>query len=339
MVMAEALLEQWDVVAVVGAACALVAYTLRRGLRAKAERLRQQPADPRCWGKAPGPGSIMLDTFTDLGFLPFSMSVLAMQAAHPDVGAAVGSYSVVKEDPLGRLARTVCSLYRFMGGGLDGHQSRIEARDLRALHAHIKGTRPDGKAYQALDPHSFRIVPDTFLDGVYRYRKAIGRPLTAAEEKQLYDEYLGLCGLFGIDRAVLQDTLEEFLAYYDGVLLREMTRNETFEYLVLGELAERGPNLHLPVPLRGVFQSVYYHAVRPVKRIMVVGFLDPRFREKHGIAWSASDEWYYQKCVACIRLIVRLTPRITRQPWVSFFIFSGFHVVPIIDPKDLQSNT
>lgn len=82
-----------------------------------------------------------------------------------------------------------------------------EAQDLRALHANIKGTLDDGAKYFALNPKTFRIVPDTFLDAVIRVREDLGKPLTDSEKEKLYQDYIGLCLMFGIPET-LQPALE-----------------------------------------------------------------------------------------------------------------------------------
>lgn len=258
----------------------------------------------------------MWDTFSDLALVPFSIPILVMQAAHPDVGAAVARYSVYRQEPWSRLFRTGFSLMRFMYGGKRGEQGRREARDLRRLHAHIKGVRPDGGEYFALTPSTFRVVPDTFLAGVIRFREEMADPLSAEEKSRLFAEYLDLCRLFRIPRGELEDDLEQFQIYFDRLLLETMTYNETVAFL-LEEMMRQGPRIPcLP-------QAIYRRGLYPLIRLFTLGFLDPRFRRQHGIRWSARDERNYRRAVAVVRTFRRITPRWLRYSPFSLFIMLG----------------
>ena len=258
-----------------------------------------------------------------------------MQAAHPDVGAAVARFAVYKHEPWGRLFRTGFSMMRFLYGGKQGKQSEQEASALRALHAHIRGTRADGHVYHALTSNTFRIVPDTFLDGVIRFRKAVGKPLSDDEMARLYREYLELCMLFGIRRPHLQDKVGDFLAYYDDLLLNKMTYNETVAFL-LGDMMKNGPAIpFMPLPSRW-WQFIYQRTFYPLIRIFTIGFLDPRFRDKHRIPWSEADEKTYWRWVGAVRFLYRFVPRFLRYNPISLYIMLGGHGPKILSVEKLK---
>ncbi|MEX1032400.1 MAG: oxygenase MpaB family protein [Cellvibrionaceae bacterium] len=279
---------------------------------------------PREPGRAPGHGSILWDTFSDVTLAPFSIPILVMQAAHPDVGAAVAQYSVYKKEPWGRLFRTGFSLMRFLYGGKQGRQSQTEAKNLRALHAHIKGSRPDGTQYHALTPATFRVVPDTFLAAVIRFREEMKDPLDAAKKEQVFEEYIQLCLLFHIPRSSLEKNLEEFEAYFDNLLFNTMNYNETVAFL-LEDMMKYGPRIpYLPMP-KSWWQWIYRRTFYPLIRLFTLGFLDPRFRTLHDIPWSESDAKYYQRLVTIVRTIRRVTPRWLRYSPFSLYIMLGGH--------------
>ena len=280
-------------------------------------------------GKAPGPGSIMWDTFSDLAVSPFAVAVLIMQAAHPDVGAAVGEYSIYTKNPWGRLFRTGFSMMRFLYGGKHGKQSMQEAKELRTLHASINGKRPDGTVYRALSPQTFRIVPDTFLDAVLRLRTVLGKPLNETERNQLYDEYINLCLLFGIPRQELESNLDDFLVYYDKLLLDIMNYNPTVAFL-LGDMMMYGPAMkYLPIP-ETWRRAAYKRTVFPLMRLFTIGFLDPRFRDKHAIPWSDRDERHYQRGVKIVRVIAKIVPRFLRYHPFALYVMLGGHGVKLM---------
>lgn len=291
--------------------------------------------------RSPGPGSILWDIFSDITLSPFSIPVLVMQAAHPAVGDAVARYSVFKTEPWGRLFRTGFSMMRFLHGGRQGRKGQRakgqrEAADLRALHAHFRGIQPDGKSYQALDPRIFRVVPDTFLAAALAFREAMGQPFTDAEQQTLFREYQELCLLFGIPQSCLEKNLAAFRVYYDKLLLDTMTYNETVSYL-LEEMMKNGPRIPLPLP-QSWWQWLYRHTLYPVIRIFTLGFIDPRFRAKHGIAWSRADEKKYRRYLKVVRFIRRLLPRWLRYHPFGLYVMIGGHGNRLVRIERLRSH-
>ncbi|MCW8194852.1 DUF2236 domain-containing protein [Proteobacteria bacterium 005FR1] len=270
-----------------------------------------------------------------MALLPFSVPILVMQAAHPDIGAAVAQYSVYRQEPWGRLFRTGFSLVRFLYGGKKGKQSRDEVKALRQLHANIKGRRADGSEYFALTPATFRVVPDTFLAGILRFREEMHEPLSPAEKTQLFEEYVQLCLLFRIPRSALENNLDEFEQYFDDLLLGTMTYNETVAFL-LEEMMKFGPRVPLmPLP-RAWSHWLYSRTLYPLIRLFTVGFLDPRFRAKHRIPWSDRDERNYRRWVRAVRVFRRLTPRWLRYSPFSLYIMAGGHGFKTMDYSRLK---
>lgn len=260
-----------------------------------------------------------------------------MQAAHPDVGAAVSQYSIYVTDPWGRLLRTGFSMMRFLHGGKTGAVGRREAQDLRALHAHIKGKHSDGSSYFALNPQSFRVVPDTFLDGVLRFKRAIGRELNKQQQDQLYQEYLSLCELFGIPRNELESSLIEFQDYYDNLLLNTMTYNNTVKFL-LNDMMTQGPNspyILLPNKLKA---WLYQHTLYPLIRTFTLGFLDPRFRAKHNIPWHEKDEKRYQRFLGIVKFTTKIIPRFLRYHPFALYVMLGGRGVKLVTKEKLFEN-
>jgi len=294
----------------------------------------KSPANKSPPGKAPGPGSIMWDTLSDLAVSPFAVAVLVMQAAHPDVGAAVGEYSIYTQNPWGRLFRTGFSMMRFLYGGKHGKQSERETKDLRALHANINGKRADGSYYRALAPQTFRVVPDTFLDAVLRIRATLNKPLTLDQETQLYEEYVNLCLLFGIPRQQLQSDLPAFRLYFDDLLLNTMNYNPTVAFL-LGEMMMYGPPMkYFPLP-ESWRRAIYKRTLYPIIRLFTIGFIDSRFRDRHEIFWSEKDERRYQRGLKIIRFITWVTPRWLRYHPFALYIMAGGHGVKLISFEKL----
>ena len=284
-------------------------------------------------GRAPGRGSIMWDTLSDMANLPLMLPIATMQSALPAVGTAVNKYGIYKSDPQARGRRTNWSMMRFLWDG--GELARRESTDLRALHANIKGTNPDGSKYYALNPKTFRIVPDTFLDAVIRIRQDMGKPLTPREEEKLYDEYVQLCLLLGIPRKDIEPTLKDFYVYYEDLIKNTMTYNETVQFLSTKgiESPARLKYFKRLQPLADAFHERY---VYPTLRLCATRCLHPLYRERFNLPWSAHDEARYQKLCRRLQRYTQLVPRALRYNPVAYLVMLGFHGPGLVTLQELD---
>lgn len=284
-------------------------------------------------GRAPGRGSIMWDVFTDLATLPLILPVATMQSALPAVGTAVNKYGIYKSDPQGRGRRTNWSMLRFLWDG--GDLARNEAGSLRSLHANIKGTLDDGSKYYALNPKTFRIVPDTFLDAVIRVREDLGNPLSENEKDKLYQEYVQLCLLLGIPEKDIEPTLKDFYVYYEDLILHTMTYNDTVKYLTTQgiEMPARLKRLKSLQPLADAFHRRY---VYPTLKLCSIGCLHPLYRERFNLPWSAHDQARYEKLCRRLALFAKRVPRVLRYNPVAYFVMLGVHGPGLVTLEELN---
>lgn len=284
-------------------------------------------------GRAPGRGSIMWDTLTDLAALPLMFPIATMQSALPAVGTAVNRYGLYKRDPQGRGRRTNWSMIRFLYDG--GDVAAQESKDLRELHKHIKGTLDDGSKYFALNPKTFRIVPDTFLDGVIRIREALGKPLSVDEEETVYEEYVQLCLLLGIPRKDIDPDLKTFTKNYEHLILNTMTYNETVDFLLHKgiEYPARLKRLKSAQPWLDRFHRKY---VYPVMKLSSVAGLHPLYRERFNIPWTEKDQASFDKLCQRLRWYARLVPRPLRYNPSVYFLMLGVHGPHLITIEKLR---
>lgn len=284
-------------------------------------------------GRAPGRGSIMWDTLSDMANLPLMLPIATMQSALPAVGTAVNKYGIYKSDPQARGRRTNWSMMRFLWDG--GDLAQRESTDLRALHANIKGTNPDGSKYYALNPKTFRIVPDTFLDAVIRIRQDMGKPLTPQEEEKLYDEYVQLCLLLGIPQKDIEPTLKDFYVYYEDLIKNTMTYNETVQFLTTTgiESPARLKYFKRLQPLANAFHERY---VYPTLRLCATRCLHPLYRERFNLPWSAHDEARFQKLCRRLQRYTQLVPRALRYNPVAYLVMLGFHGPGLVTLQELD---
>lgn len=120
------------------------------------------------------------------------LRALLLQSLHPAAMAAVGAHSGYRGDPWGRLARTSTFLAETVFGTVDDAEAAVQR--VRAVHARIRGTTPDGIAYAADDPVLLRWVHVAEIDSFLRAHGRYGLdPLDAARA----DEYVAQAAVVG----------------------------------------------------------------------------------------------------------------------------------------------
>jgi uncharacterized protein (DUF2236 family) len=126
------------------------------------------------------------------------VAALLLQMLHPMVLAGVWDHSRFRQDMLGRLRRTA----RFIA--VTSYASRQDAEaaiaTVRAVHARVRGTLPDGTPYSADDPSLLAWVHVTeavsFLDGWIRYAEP-RMPLAAQD--RYFAEFARVAAALGAD--------------------------------------------------------------------------------------------------------------------------------------------
>jgi uncharacterized protein (DUF2236 family) len=118
------------------------------GPRAGAPGERPQIAEADRWFAADRP---IRQVHDDCAMFVGGIAALLLQSLHPLAMAAVADHSGYRADPWGRLQRTA----RFIGATTLGREEDAMAAiaRVRAIHARVTGTAPDGRPYAASDPH------------------------------------------------------------------------------------------------------------------------------------------------------------------------------------------
>ena len=79
------------------------------------------------------------------------LRALLLQSLHPLAMAGVAEHSDYRGDPWGRLQRTSNFLAVTTFGPAEDAQRAVDK--VRGIHRHVHGTAPDGRRYEASDPH------------------------------------------------------------------------------------------------------------------------------------------------------------------------------------------
>lgn len=89
---------------------------------------------------------------------------LLLQAVHPLALAGVEGHSGYRQDPFGRLQRTGAFIAATTFGSVE--QAERTVAGIGRLHARVRGTAPDGRAYSAADPALLTWVHVALVDSM-----------------------------------------------------------------------------------------------------------------------------------------------------------------------------
>ncbi|MGJ3509383.1 oxygenase MpaB family protein [Enemella sp. A6] len=196
---------------------------LRRRL---GEVLRDKVAGPdhaeradRIWGTSGprwfAPGDPIWTVNRAPTMYPAGICALLLQSLHPSAMAGVADHSGYRGDPWGRLQRISDYIATTTYGVIDDAEAMIA--QVRRIHTFITGTRADGVAYAAGDPHLLRWVHVAEIYSFLTAHQTWMRPRLTPAEADRYVAQAGLAagklGAEGVPTSVreLRDQLEGFV--------------------------------------------------------------------------------------------------------------------------------
>jgi uncharacterized protein (DUF2236 family) len=240
-----------DAVAAVRRAIGGAIFERIAGPEGAAERARlRRAADGERWFPPDSPiGRVHGDASMFVG----GLSALLLQSLHPLAMAGVDQHSDYRGDPWGRLARTSRFLAVTTYGSAADAERAIAA--VRAVHRHVAGLAPDGRAYAASDPHLLTWVHVCEVDAFLRAHQRYGStPLTSGEA----DEYVAQTGrvataLGAVDVPASVAELAALLESYRPELASTPAARATARYLVVTP--------PLPIALRPAYLPIAAAAV------------------------------------------------------------------------------
>ncbi|MEV6807620.1 oxygenase MpaB family protein [Streptomyces sp. NPDC051132] len=235
--------------------------------------------DPADTGRLFGAGSRFHGFFNDPRWAPAMVRATVLEAAHPQIGAALIDNSTFVAHPWRRLRNTVVSLQRMFGA--DDEVRRREAARLNRMHARLKGTDADGRPYDAMDPAVRAWVVATLFESSVTMCRLSGQPLEQTVIEELYAEFRAYLAVLDGDAGQLPPTVQEFWPYFDRVVEEELESTEAVR-IILYRLFD-----HLPAPplLHGL--PTLWAAGRalagPLVGVVTVASLPEPFRRHAGL--------------------------------------------------------
>ena len=221
------------------------------------------------------------------------LASLLTQMLHPAALAGVWDHSNARADQLGRLRRTA----RFIAVTTYGERGAAQAAiaQVRAIHARVRGTLPNGEPYHADDPWLLAWVhvagAVNFLDAWRRY---VQPRVTRAEQDRYFAESGDVAALLGADpvprtRAAAEQLLRQFRPE-----LRSDARTRAFRNFVLeakaASLAE--------VPVQKLLMSAAVDLMPDFARAMhgmrrpLIPVRAPTFGIARTLRWAFAAESY-----------------------------------------------
>jgi len=184
-----------------------------------------EPGDP---GLAGGPDSISWEIHGDLASLVVAgTAAVLMEVLHPSVMAGVAGHSSYRSDPARRARNTLGYVLRTTFGSTPAATRVIEG--VKAVHRRVRGTRPDGVAYRALDPALIAWVHTCIPWAVMSAYERTRRPLGVEEKNRYLAEQAVIGRMGGADR--VPETVDELEAYVEAMRPRLRFNEQTRSFL------------------------------------------------------------------------------------------------------------
>jgi uncharacterized protein (DUF2236 family) len=251
-----------------------------------------------------GPESITWRRAGDMRTMFGAGAALLLQVAHPTVAAGVREHSDFKNDPWGRLWRTLDYVHMLVYGGPEGAVNT--GRAMRAMHQRIKGVAPDGRRYHALEPEAYAWVHATLAETIIASHDRFGRPFDDEQRTRFYDEWRGLGRLLGIREGDLPETWQGFRAYVEEMCATKLEPSDVVDD-VLESLADPKPP-----DVRRLGPRTWKAVTLPTShtlRLTTIGLLPDTARRRLGLHWTRAMELEMNAIGRLSRSTTPLLPR------------------------------
>ncbi|MBO8186380.1 oxygenase MpaB family protein [Streptomyces spirodelae] len=226
-----------------------------------------------------GPESQFRAFFDDPRWALAIIRATVLEAAHPQIGAALADNSTFVAHPWRRLRNTFLSMRRMLDA--DPAVREREAARLNRLHARMSGSDSRGRAYDAMDRATRAWVVATLYESAVTMCRLSGQPLDQDTMEHVYAEYRAFLAALDGDAGELPEDLNDFWRYFDRVVEDELENTEAAR-IILYRLFD-----HLPAPalLDGAptLWAVGRAVVGPLLGSITVASLPEPYRRRAGL--------------------------------------------------------
>jgi uncharacterized protein (DUF2236 family) len=179
-------------------------------------------------------------------------------------------------------------------------------RRVREMHKRIKGIRPDGERYHALEPGPYAWVHATLAESIIRAHRLFCSPsLRAGEIDAFWREWRRMGRLIGVRYDDLPESWSGLLAYFDRMVEDELEDTEAAQDVLTSLLDPAAP------PLPWMRDSVWRMLRWPsatAGTLATLGMLPPVLRGRLGVEWDRSKERRFRALARLSRRVRPLMP-------------------------------
>jgi uncharacterized protein (DUF2236 family) len=230
---------------------------------------------------------------------------LILQVAHPLVAAGVAEFSNYREDPWGRLVRTLELTTSIVFG--DSQEAAEGSARLQRIHSRVVGETkepggrfPAGTPYEANDPELLMWVHATLVDTAILVYDRYVSPLSTDERRRYYEEQKSLGEAFGVPREHQPATYADFNEYFDDMIHSDRIAVTD----ALRDVVEATLRPELPIVARPAVEAV---------NLATVGLLPDPLRRDLGLPWGSNRERLLAASRALLRGALPLLPGMLRE--------------------------
>ena len=174
----------------------------------------------------------------------------------------------------------------------------------------IKGTKPDGTRYHAMEPEAYTWVHLTLAEGVLRAHQRFGIPFTDADAERFWGEWRGLGRVLGIRWRDMPEDYAGYREFVDTIVAERLERNAAVEEVY--EALTSPP----PSPSKRLGTRTWSVVSRPMMRfagLSTVGLLHPPARERLGLSLTRGQRLELRALGGLARATTPLLPQRLRN--------------------------
>ncbi|MCP2335404.1 oxygenase MpaB family protein [Actinomadura rupiterrae] len=212
-----------------------------------------------------GPGSMLHGYCHEVRWGMAVVRATVLEAAHPQIGAALVENSTFVAHPWRRVFNTLGSVQRILDA--DPEVRDREADRLNRMHHRISGTDEHGRSYSAMDPDARAWVVASLFESTVELNRMSGLSMNGPAMERLYAEFRAFLSVLEGDADHLPATSAEFWPYFDDMIVRGLENTEAMR-IILFELFGRMP---APPLLRG--HPAFWAASRVMAGPVIAEFL------------------------------------------------------------------
>jgi uncharacterized protein (DUF2236 family) len=224
---------------------------------------------------------------------------LLMQLAHPKVAAGVAQHSHFKDDPLGRLHRTMSTMWSIVFD--EAARARAALEQVQNVHRKVQGivdpgeSLPAGTPYDALDTELLLWVHATLIDSAPLVYDLFVKPLTLDEKSRYYEDSKTLAHLFEIPASLVPSSLGDFNAYMETMLTGGKIAVGPTAQSLAAEILHPRPWILKPAG--------------PLFRLITAGLLPEGLREAYRLTWNDRTTKKFSFVTKGARWLLPVIPR------------------------------